>query len=156
MSEEATQRSGATLSGMTHDEVIAFNEQVIADFRTHNGVMPEGHVFHGNPTLLLTTTGARTGRRLVTPLTYTPDGDGFIVFASAGGSPTAPAWTFNLRAHPEVEVEALGESFPARAVETEGSERQRAFDLMVGHLPRFGDYQAGVDRTIPVFRLERM
>lgn len=143
------------MMGMSNDEVIAFNTAVIAEFRENDGVMPEGSRFHGNPTLLLSMTGAKSGRRLTTPLTYTSDGDAFIVMASAGGSPTAPAWAFNLRAHPEIELEVLGERFTARAVETEGDERTRAFDLMVANLPRFGGYQAGVERTIPVFRLER-
>ena len=146
---------GAVLFGMTHDEVIEFNDRVVADFRAHDGVMPDGHVFHGNPTLLMTSVGARSGRRITTPLTYTPDGDAFIVFASAGGSPTAPAWAFNLRANPDVELEVLGEAFSARAVESAGDERQRLFDLMVANLPRFGDYQDAVERTIPVFRIER-
>jgi len=143
------------MMGMSNEEVLAFNAEVIDDFRSNAGVMPEGSRFHGNPTLLLTMTGARSGRQLTTPLTYTADGDAFIVMASAGGSPTAPAWAFNLRANPEITLEVLAETFAARAVETGGDERQRVFDLMVTNLPRFGDYQAGVDRTIPVFRLER-
>lgn len=144
------------MMGMTNDEVLAFNHQVIEDFRANAGVMPEGSRFHGNPTLLLTMTGARSGRRLTTPLTYTADGDAYIVMASAGGSPTAPAWAFNLRANPEVTLEVLDATFPARAIETDGDERQRVFDLMVTNLPRFADYQAGVERTIPLFRLERL
>ena len=156
MSNDETAGSrGATLFGMTHDEVIAFNDSVVADFRAHDGVMPEGSPFHGNPTLLMTMTGAKSGRTLTSPLTYTEDGDAFIVMASAGGSPTAPAWAFNLRANPDVELEVKGERFAARAVETEGAERTRVFELMVGNLPRFADYQDGVERTIPVFRLER-
>lgn len=143
------------MMGMSAEEVLAFNAKVIDDFRTNAGVMPEGSMFHGNPTLLMTMTGARSGRQLTTPLTYTADGDAFIVMASAGGSPTAPAWAFNLRANPEISLEVLAEAFPARAVETEGDERRRVFDLMVTNLPRFADYQAGVERTIPVFRLER-
>lgn len=149
---------------MTDEEVIAFNIGVIEQFRANAGVMPEDSPFHGNPTLLLTMTGAKSGRELTTPLTYTKDpgadresdGDGFIIMASAGGDPKAPAWTFNLRANPNVTIEVLDETIPVRAVETEGDERQRVFDLMVTNLPRFGGYQESVERIIPVFRLDRI
>ncbi len=144
------------MMGMTDEEVLAFNSGVIADFRANAGVMPEGSMFHGNPTLLLTMTGAKTGRSLTTPLTYSTDGDSFIIMASAGGSETAPAWAFNLRANPEVEIEVLDQRLRVRAIETEGDERDRVFGIMTGNLPRFGDYQAQVERTIPLFRLDRI
>lgn len=143
------------MRGMTRDETLAFNRTVIDEFRANGGVMPEGSIFHGNPTLLLTMTGARSGRRLTSPLTYSKDGDTFIVMASAGGSETAPAWAFNLRANADVELEVGEERFTARATETEGEDRERAYEIMTGNLPRFADYQAGVERTIPLFRLER-
>jgi len=153
------------MMGMSNEQILEFNRGVIEQFRNHDGVMPEGSPFHGNPTLLLTMTGAKSGRSLVTPLTYTVDtghpdelghpGGALIVMASAGGSPTAPAWAFNLRANPEVTVEVLGETYAARASETAGDERQRVFDLMVANLPRFADYQEAVDREIPLFRLVR-
>ncbi len=141
--------------GMSNEEVVAFNQKVIDEFRSNAGVMPEGSQFHGNPTLLMTMTGARTGRTLTTPLTYTADGNDFIVMASAGGSPTLPAWAHNLRANPAITLEVLDETFPALAVETVDGERQAAFELMVANLPRFGGYQEAVERVIPLFRLQR-
>lgn len=141
---------------MTDEQVLAFNRTVIDTFRAHGGVLPEGPLA-GNPTVLVTMTGARTGRTLTTPLTYTVDpADGsLIVMASAGGSPRLPAWAHNLRADPAVTVEVLDETFGAVAVEAEGAERTRVFDIMVATLPRFGDYQASVERVIPLFRLVR-
>lgn len=141
--------------GMTNEQVLEFNQGVIADFRANDGVMPEGSMFHGNPTLLLTMTGAKSGRQLTSPLTYTADDDGWIIMASAGGSDRAPAWAFNLRANPTVTIELPGENFEAVATETEGDERTRVFELMTTALPRFDDYQSGVERTIPLFRLAR-
>ena len=143
------------MHGLTREQTLEFNASVIETFRANDGVMPEGHPMHGNPTLLVTMTGARSGRSLTSPLTYTPDGDAFIVMASAGGSPTLPAWGHNLRANPEIMLEVDGETFPARAVEAEGTERDRVFALMTTALWRFADYQASVDRVIPLFRLER-
>ncbi|MEM9203313.1 MAG: nitroreductase/quinone reductase family protein [Actinomycetota bacterium] len=141
--------------GMTRDQVLAFNLDVITTFRTHDGVMPEGP-FQGNPTLLLTMTGARTGRSLTTPLTYVSDHDrALLVMASAGGSPTLPAWAHNIRANPQVTVEVLGDRYDARAEETVGDERARVLARMTAALPRFGEYQQSVERMIPLFRLVR-
>ena len=113
-------------------------------------------MFHGNPTLLMTMTGAKSGRELVSPLSYATDGEDWIVMASAGGSPTVPAWAFNLRANPDITLEILDETFEATAHETGvGAERDAAFEIMTTQLPRFADYQDQVERTIPLFRLSR-
>ena len=144
------------MKGMSDAEVLEFNRGVIDAFRAGAGQLPEAHPLHGNPTLLMTMTGARSGRTLTTPLTYTEDGDAFIVMASAGGDPKAPAWAFNLRAEPHVTLEVGTDTIQARDTETDGPDRERAFELMTTHLPRFADYQAGVDRLIPLFRLERI
>ena len=143
------------MMGMSNEEVVAFNKNVIDEFREHDGVMPEGSVFHGNPTLLMTMTGAKSGRLLTSPLSYTADGDGWIVMASAGGSEKTPGWAYNLRANPNITLELPGESFDALATETEGAERERVFAAMTENLPRFAEYQEQVDRTIPLFRLTR-
>lgn len=143
------------MMGMSNEEVMAFNATVIEDFRANDGVMPEGSMFHGNPTLLMTMTGAKSGRTLTTPLTYGTDGDAFVVMASAGGSPKAPSWAFNLRAHPQITLEILGETFEATASETAGEERERVYSALTTEMPRFAEYQAGVERTIPLFRLTR-
>lgn len=143
------------MMGMSNEQIVEFNRGVIETFREHNGVMPEGP-FHGNPTLLMTMTGAKSGRRLTTPLTYATDDDGaLIVMASAGGSPTLPAWGHNLRANPGVTLEVLDETYEATAVEAQGAERDRVLARMVDTLPRFGEYQDSVARVIPLFRLVR-
>jgi len=144
------------MMGMTNDQVIAFNQNVIEDFRKHDGVMPEGSLFHGNPTLLLTMTGAKSGRTLTSPLTYAVDGSDWIIMASAGGSEKMPAWAYNLRANPNVKIELLGETFEATAIETIDQDRDAAFATMTDQLPRFADYQTAVERVIPLFRLRRV
>ena len=144
------------MMGMTNEQVLEFNQGVIETFREHAGVMPEGSPFHGNPTLLMTMTGAKSGRTLTSPLSYATDDDGaLIVMASAGGSPKLPAWGHNIRANPTVTIEVRDETYEATAVEAEGEERDRVFARMVETLPRFGDYQDAVDRVIPLFRLVR-
>jgi deazaflavin-dependent oxidoreductase (nitroreductase family) len=109
-----------------------------------------------NPLLLLTTTGARTGRERVTPLNFSRDGDRYIVMASKGGSPTHPDWFHNLVAHPTVTVEAEGERFTARAMVSEGAERKRLLTIHRTAMPFFGAYERRVKkREIPVIALER-
>ena len=66
-----------------------------------------------------------------------------------------PAWYFNLTAHPDVVLEVGSERFDATAIETEGDERTRVFNAMAAAMPRFGDYQASVEREIPMFKLVR-
>ena len=129
------------------------NRPVIEEFRK-DGRRTSGKA---NPLLLLTTTGARTGRERVTPLNFSRDGDRYIVMASKGGSPTHPDWFHNLVAHPTVTVEADGERFTARATVSEGSERQRLLKIHSRAMPFFGAYEKRVKhRQIPVIALARM
>lgn len=144
------------MMGLTNEQVIDFNRKIIAEFRKHEGLMPEGSMFHGNPTLLMTMTGAKSGRSRTSPLSYSTDGDAWIVMASDGGNEKTPGWTFNLRADPNVTLEILDQTFAAVATETEGAERDRVFAIMVDQLPRFAGYQESVERVIPLFRLTRV
>jgi deazaflavin-dependent oxidoreductase (nitroreductase family) len=103
------------------------------------------------PTVLLTHTGAKSGRKRTTPLGYFTDGDDVILIASRGGDRNHPAWYFNVRANPEVELFTKGGGGRYRAREAEGSERERLWDLATSFYPGFARYQerAG-DRRIPV------
>ena len=131
-----------------------FNQQLIEQYRATNGQLD------GSPRaralLLLTTTGARSGRAHTTPLAYTRDGDRLVIIGSARGEPRHPAWYHNLVAHPEVTVELGAERFTARAVVAEGAERERLFALMVAQMPNFADYQRSTTRQLPVIVLERV
>jgi len=79
------------------------NRRIIEEFRANGGAV--GGPFGGAPVVLLTTTGARTGRKRVNPLVALIDDGTLYVFASKAGAPTNPDWYHNLLAHPEVEVE---------------------------------------------------
>jgi deazaflavin-dependent oxidoreductase (nitroreductase family) len=126
-----------------------YNRELIDQFRANNGAMP-----NGSRLLLLTTTGAKSGQQRVNPLAFTRDGDRYVVIASKGGYPSNPDWYHNLVAHPEVTVEADGQRFRARAVVTEGAERERLFDAHAALMPNFAEYQTKTSRTIPVVVLE--
>ena len=90
-----------------------WNTRIIEEFRANDGRV--GGQFAGAPVLLLTTTGAKTGRRYTNPVMYLPDGDRVVVFASKGGAPTNPDWYHNLVAHPRVTVELGTEQYEADA-----------------------------------------
>ncbi|MGK5641050.1 nitroreductase/quinone reductase family protein [Streptomyces sp. URMC 126] len=133
-----------------------FNLRVIEEFRANGGVV--GGEFAGTPLLLLTTRGARSGALRTTPLVYLGDDAGRPhVFALNGGSPTAPAWYHNLRAHPEeLRVELGGESFHARAVEvTDPEEYAEVWRRQIEAEPKFAGFRERAGRTVPVVRLER-
>jgi deazaflavin-dependent oxidoreductase (nitroreductase family) len=130
-----------------------WEEALIADLRA-NGGRPSGGPLAGHPILLMYSTGARTGERRRSVLTYSRDGDAYVVAGTASGSPTDPAWLANVRANPAVELEAENETFPATATIAEGPERDRLWNQHVAQLPWFGDYPKKItSRTIPVVRL---
>jgi deazaflavin-dependent oxidoreductase (nitroreductase family) len=126
-----------------------YNNELIEKFRANNGALP-----NASSLLLLGTTGARSGQPRVNPLAYTRDGDRYVVIASKGGYATNPDWFHNLVAHPEVTVEVGDKRFAARAIVTEGSERERLFNAQAALMPNFADYQTKTTRQIPVIVLE--
>jgi len=130
-----------------------FNQQVIAEFRANGGTV--GGAFEGATILLLTTTGAKSGRERVTPVVCRVDGDDVYVFASKAGAPTHPDWFHNLVAHPEVRVELGPGAYGAHAVVLEGPARDAVYQAQAAEYPNFAEYQAGTDRVIPVVRLDR-
>ena len=134
-------------------EMSEFNDKVIREFRANQGKV--GGQIANMPVLLLTATGAKTGRALTRPLVYTTDGDRIVVIASFAGAPTSPPWYFNLVANPVATVELGSESFQVRATETSGEERQRLFDQQAEQMPIFADYQKKTTRQIPVLVLTR-
>ncbi|MDT0302247.1 nitroreductase/quinone reductase family protein [Streptomonospora wellingtoniae] len=128
-----------------------FNRAIIEEFRANHGRV--GGMFEGARLLLLTTTGARSGRRRTTPLGFLPDGERILVIASAGGADRHPAWFHNLRAHPRVTVENGVFVLEADAVVLEGRERETLFARAAEADPGWAEYQAGTERTIPVVAL---
>ena len=130
-----------------------YNRQVIEEFRANEGKV--GGVWEHTPLLMLTTTGAKSGERRITPMAYMPDGNRLIVFASAGGAPTHPGWYHNLLANPEVIVEVGTETFAAIAAVTEGSERDRLWVKAVELYSSLAEHQAKTTRQIPVIALSR-
>lgn len=107
------------------------------------------------PTLLLTTTGRRSGSRNPLPLIYSEADGAYVIVASKGGASDHPGWYLNLVAEPEVEVQVLAERFSACARTATGDERAKLWDRMARIYPPYNDYQKKTDREIPVIVLER-
>src|SRR3954447_20902423 len=103
--------------------------------------------------LVLHTTGRRSGALRQTPLSYTKDGDAYVVIASDGGSPHDPDWYRNLLDHPDVEVEIRGRPQRARAETVTGADRDRLWRQAVQSFGGYSGYQARTGREIPVVRL---
>ena len=131
-----------------------FGQEHVDRYRATDGA--EGHDWNGTQTLLLTTTGRRTGEERTTPLIYGRDGDDYLVVASKGGSDEPPAWYLNLAAKPEVGVQGKGDRFRARARTASAEEKARMWKTMVAEWPSYDDYQASTERDIPVVVLERL
>jgi len=121
----------------------------------------EGHMYkvpatpNPVPSLLLTTTGRKSGEKWMFPLFYGAAGNSYFVIASKGGAPEHPGWYRNMQAHPEVEIQVGTRKMKARARTATGEERARLWKDAVSFFPPYADYEkkAG-SREIPVVVLD--
>lgn len=109
---------------------------------------------HGLPPLLLTSTGARTGKPRTVPLIYAEHPAGYVVTASNWGQPHHPAWSGNLLANPDATVCVAGRNIPVRARLVEGTERRALWSLVTAIWPAYDTYATRSGRDIRVFLLE--
>ena len=131
----------------------SWNDQLIAALRANGGEIADGPMA-GRPLLILTTKGAKSGEPREAVLTYSRDDGRYVICATAGGSPTTPAWYYNLLSNPAVQVEAKGKTFIATASVAPPSERQRLWTRHVAERPEFAEYPEKSGRTIPVVTLQ--
>ena len=134
----------------------AWETALIDDHRANGGTPSQGPLA-GHPLMLMYSTGAKTGERRRSILTYSRDGDAYVVAGTASGAPVDPKWVANVEKDPNVELEVANETFGATAeVFRDGPERDRLWDQHVAALPWFGDYPAqSGGRLIPVIRISR-
>jgi deazaflavin-dependent oxidoreductase (nitroreductase family) len=105
--------------------------------------------------LLLHTTGAKSGRKHVTPVMYFPIDGRLLIVGSYAGADVDPAWVHNLRAHPRAHIEIGSEAYDVDARELPRAERDAAFDRITKAASGFADYQSKTDRVIPIFELPK-
>jgi deazaflavin-dependent oxidoreductase (nitroreductase family) len=133
------------------DDIQEINRRVIERFRAGGEI--EG--MHRERLVLLTTVGARTGRRRTTPMMFHQDGDRIVVMASNAGARKTPDWYHNLVADPEVVVEVGDERYDAVAETLTGDERERVWRDVTSLYPFFVDHEAKAGRVIPLVGLTR-
>jgi deazaflavin-dependent oxidoreductase (nitroreductase family) len=131
----------------------AFNKSIIDEFRANDGKV--GGQFANADLLLLTTTGAKSGQRRVSPLAYFRIDGKLIIIGSFAGAAVSPAWVHNLRANPQAHVEVGTEEFDVTASELTSAEREQLFPKVTAAAPGFAEYQAKTSRVIPLFELHR-
>ncbi|WP_306334350.1 nitroreductase family deazaflavin-dependent oxidoreductase [Streptomyces sp. KL118A] len=109
------------------------------------------------PGVILTARGAKSGVPRRTPLACMPEegGESWVLVGSNFGRPGHPAWTANLIAGPDAEVNWRGADIPVRARLLSGDERAEVWAAALKFWPPYAAYQARVEREIRLFRLER-
>lgn len=112
-----------------------------------------GHVAKA-PVLLLTTTGRRSGEKRTAPVVYLADGDRLVVIGSNAGHGKTPAWSLNLKANPDAEVEIGRERRRVRARIATGEERADLWRRHNEQYSGFDEYEARTNRDIALFVLE--
>ncbi len=139
---------------MDKTELDDWNARVIDEFRANGGRV--GGQFEGANMILVHNFGAKSGTERVSPMVYFPDGDRFLIIASAAGSPKNPDWYHNLKSHPEVTVEVGTETVPVVVEELPPAERDEKWAQITAVAPGFAEYQEKTSRTIPVLALTRV
>lgn len=131
-----------------------FNAQIVEEFRANGGKVA---MFGDAPVVILHAIGAKSGQVRETPLVTLIDDDGMVVFASAAGAPTHPAWYHNLKANPEITVEFGTDSFAARLDELPADVAKAKLEAQAEIMPQFAGYVvSAAPRAIPAFSITRI
>jgi F420H(2)-dependent quinone reductase len=112
-----------------------------------------GTSLKGKPVILLTSVGAKSGKVRKTPLMRVEHGGEYAIVASLGGAPKHPVWYFNVKAHPQVELQDGPVNGDYQAREVFGDEKAQWWERAVAAWPDYAEYQKKTDRQIPVFVL---
>ncbi len=108
----------------------------------------------GMPIVMVTMTGAKSGRTIKIPLMYVRHESGFILVASQGGMPKHPAWYFNLQANPSIQITHDGKTRDYSARQVSDEEKAALWPTCVEYYPDYEIYQQRTERNIPVFLCE--
>ena len=129
------------------------NPEVIAEFRANDGVVKR---FGGLPIIILHTVGARTGKVREIPLIPVFEGERMLLYGTAAGSPSHPAWYYNLRAHPRITVEYGAETFEADIVQLDDHEAAGILAMHALENEVLVQYmEEASPRVVPVFEVKR-
>jgi deazaflavin-dependent oxidoreductase (nitroreductase family) len=106
------------------------------------------------PMLVLHHVGARSGKHFSATLGYMQRGEDILIVASKAGQDTNPAWLYNLRANPNVEIQIGTEHRNVTAREPDTNERDKMWNELIAFNPIWAEYQKRTERIIPIILLE--
>jgi deazaflavin-dependent oxidoreductase (nitroreductase family) len=130
----------------------SLNRNVIEEFRINSGRVAQ---FGDLPVVILNTIGAKTGNLLEVPLITVIDDGRMYLFGTNAGAKKQPAWIYNLRANPVIDVEFKTEVFRANLTELDGQQRKDRIQIQSQQTPQFADYIASsAPRQVAVFRID--
>jgi deazaflavin-dependent oxidoreductase (nitroreductase family) len=135
-------------SNYTQPDLLLLGEDHIRAYRETGGEV--GYIWNGVPTLLLTSTGRRTGQNRTSALIFARDADDYLVVASMGGAPSHPMWYLNLQANPEATIQVKAETLGVVAHTASAAEKPRLWKIVTDVWPNYDVYQTRTDRDIPV------
>jgi deazaflavin-dependent oxidoreductase (nitroreductase family) len=135
-------------SNYTQPDLMLLGEDHIRAYRDTGGEV--GYIWNGVPTLLLTSTGRRTGQKRTSALIFGRDADDYLIVASLAGAPKHPQWYLNLQANPDAEIQVKDETLVVVARTTSALEKPRLWKIMTEVWPNYDVYQTRTDREIPV------
>ncbi|MFD4443980.1 nitroreductase/quinone reductase family protein [Nocardia sp. NPDC058519] len=133
------------------DEMAGWNDGVVREFRENGGQV--GGDYAGATLLLLTTTGAKSGKPHVVPLGALYRGD--VMYVSSFIEDRYPAWYYNAKADPRVTIELGGEKFAATADVLTGARYDEFAAWALAENSLLAEYQAKVDKPLPLVVLTR-
>lgn len=143
--------AGTRLFARVAPPVVTRLDRVVHRLTRGRRMVSQGMV----PTIVLTTTGAKSGEPRVVPLACLPETDHFYVVGSNFGREHHPAWTANLLAHPEATASFDGDTFGVQARLLSADEKAGVWPKLVDIWPNYDRYEARSGRDIRVFRLDR-
>lgn len=132
---------------------MLFGAEHVKRYRETDG--REGHDWEGTTTLILTTTGRKSGEERPTPLIYREPTEGVYAIVASNGGGEEPAWFLNIAEKPEVTVQVWGDEFVAKARVADAGEKPELWKQLVATWPAYEEYQEKATREIPVVLLER-
>ncbi len=136
------------MTDYSQPDLTLLGEDHVRAYRESGGEV--GYLWNGVPTLLLTATGRRTGRKLTSPLIFGRDDDDYLIVASMGGAPRHPSWYLNLQANPQAEIQVKDQTLAVVARTASALEKPRLWKLVTDVWPNYDVYQSRTERDIPV------
>jgi deazaflavin-dependent oxidoreductase (nitroreductase family) len=129
-------------------DLMLLGEEHVQRYQETDGEV--GYIWNGVPTLLLTTTGRKSGEARTTPLIFGRDGSNYLVVASMGGAPQHPNWYQNLLADQSARIQVRGDHLDVVTRTAEDDEKPRLWKIVTEVWPNYDVYQSRTDRVIPV------